>query len=230
MVKISALILLCVALLGAQWAHSGEFESGLAAEDRKDHITALEHYKRAASQGHVNAPGKIGVMYFLGLGVQADQAEALRWYRLGAQRGDEDAQFSLATILNGSKQHKEAFHWWVIIAQRGNITAQSVLGDMYENGQGVLQDHKEAVRWYRMAAISGASEPQNALGRLYAMGQGVVQDFVLGHMWFNISAANGNKHGGKNRDILARQMTPQQLEQAQKMARRCMSSNYKNCD
>ena len=34
----------------------------------------------------------------------------------------------------------------------------------------------------------------------------------------------------KNHDIVAKLMTPQQIAQAQKLARECQARNFKNCD
>tara|TARA_B110000977_G_C10898953_1_gene424460 strand:- start:15 stop:224 length:210 start_codon:yes stop_codon:yes gene_type:complete len=52
---------------------------------------------------------------------------------------------------------------------------------------------------------------------------------VMAHMWYNISAANGSELGGTNRDSIAEGMAQQAIEQAQQMARDCMSSGYQNC-
>ena len=101
---------------------------------------------------------------------------------------------------------------------------------MYYKGQGVTQDYKEAVKWYRLAADQGYAAAQVNLGYMYANGQGVTQDYVRAHMWFNIGASSGDKNAEANRDIIAKQMSPTQIEKAQEMARRCQSSNYKNCD
>jgi TPR repeat protein len=62
------------------------------------------------------------------------------------------------------------------LAKIGNAMAQFILGTMYANGQGVLQDYKEAVRWYRLAADQGRADAQNNLGVMYENGQGVLQD------------------------------------------------------
>jgi hypothetical protein len=64
---------------------------------------------------------------------------------------------------------------------------------------------------------------------MYEIGQSVPQDYLLAHMWTNISSANGNEVGAKNRNILAKNMTAQDISAAQAMARDCMSSNYQNC-
>ena len=115
-------------------------------------------------------------------------------------------------------------------AEQGSAAAQDKLGVMYAYGHGVAQDYKEAVRWYRLAAKSGFNNAQHNLGFMYSNGRGVVQDYVRAHMWFNIAAVNGDNMSVENRDIVARKMTPQQIEQAQRMARECMASNFKKCD
>ena len=100
---------------------------------------------------------------------------------------------------------------------------------MYDSGQGVPQDYAEALKWYRLSAEQGYADAQYNLAAMYDNGQGVLQDSVVAHMWYNISAANGSEHGGTNRDSLAKGMTQQAIEQAQELARECMSSNYQNC-
>ena len=85
------------------------------------------------------------------------------------------------------------------------------------------------MRWYRLAAGQGYADAQLSLGYIYEDGKGVLQDNVTAHMWYNISAANGNELGGTNRDSIAEGMTQQAIEQAQAMARECMSSGYQNC-
>jgi uncharacterized protein len=83
----------------------------------------------------------------------------------------------------------------------------------------VPQDYTEAVKWYRLAANQGVATAQSNLGLLYAQGRGVPQDYITVHMWLNLSAAQGYDTAIKNRDGLARGMTPEQIAEAQKMAR-----------
>ena len=90
-------------------------------------------------------------------------------------------------------------------------------------------DYDTALQEWRLLAEQGDALAQFILGDMYYNGQGVLQDNVLAHMWFNLGAANGNENGAKGRDFAAKKMTPQAIEQAQKMARECMSNDYKNC-
>jgi uncharacterized protein len=89
---------------------------------------------------------------------------------------------------------------------------------MYDDGQGTPQDYKEALKWYKAAAEQGFAMAQNNLALMYYNGQGTPQDYKLAHMWFNLAAANGHEPAAKNRDIVAKNMTPADIAAAQQMA------------
>jgi TPR repeat protein len=109
--------------------------------------------------------------------------------------------------------------WWRKAASQGDAGAQYNLGVMYAKGDGVPQDDATAVTYYRKAADQGHATAENDLGIMYAKGRGVPQDYVLAHMWFNLSEARGDQIAVKNRDLVARLMTPAQIAEAQKLAR-----------
>ena len=90
-------------------------------------------------------------------------------------------------------------------------------------------DYATAIQEWTPLAEAGYANAQSNLGYMYENGQGVLQDDVTAHMWYNIGAANGNKLSGIKRDNVAEDMTRQAIEQAQAMARECMSSGYKKC-
>ncbi len=105
------------------------------------------------------------------------------------------------------------------LAEQGNADAQAKLGFMYQHGHGVAQDYAAAAKLYRKAAAQGNADAQLNLGTLYNNGQGVTQDYAQAYMWLNLAAAQGQKDAGKRRDILAKQMTPAQIAEAQRLAR-----------
>jgi len=94
---------------------------------------------------------------------------------------------------------------------------------MYDQGQGVPQDYAEAVKWYRLSAEQGFASARHNLGGMYGRGEGVPQDHVLAHMLFDLAAsrleAEERDMAIKNRDIVASKMTPEQIAEAQKLAR-----------
>ena len=93
----------------------------------------------------------MGMIYKLGQGVQQDYEEAVKWYRLGAEQGDIDAQYNLGLMYeNGQgvqQDYKEAVKWYRLGAEQGGVNAQYNLGLMYSTGKGTPQSHKESIKW-----------------------------------------------------------------------------------
>ena len=89
---------------------------------------------------------------------------------------------------------------------------------MYYNGQGVQRDYAEAANWVRRAAEQGYAPAQADLGVLYWNGQGVPQDAVLAYMWLHLAAAQ-EPNAVEERDAAASQMTPDEIAEAQRLAR-----------
>jgi TPR repeat protein len=111
-------------------------------------------------------------------------------------------------------------------AVQGEAKAQLALGFTYAEGKlGVPQDYAEALKWFRLAAAQGIAQAQLMVGLMYSMGQGVPQDFVEAHKWLNLAAATytndkpNHDRAIKARDIVAADMTPAQIAEAQKLAR-----------
>jgi len=94
---------------------------------------------------------------------------------------------------------------------------------MYRTGEGVPQDDVEAASWYRKAADQGDADAQNNLGVMYDTGEGVPQDDVEAHKWHNLAASRASAENQKRfadaRDAVAAVMTPQQIADAQQLAR-----------
>jgi len=65
---------------------------------------------------------------------------------------------------------------------------------------------------------------------MYDEGDGVTQDQVRAHMWYDLAAEQGYEVAAETRDLLAKDMKKQDVEQAQKLASECLAKNYKNCD
>jgi TPR repeat protein len=103
------------------------------------------------------------------------------------------------------------------------------LSVMCDNEYSVIQNYKTAVKYYTLAAKQGHDKAQFNLGVMYDNGQSAIQDYTRAHMWSNIAASKGDKDGLKNRDLIAKKMTPSQIEKAQTLARECVAKNYKSC-
>jgi TPR repeat protein len=93
-----------------------------------------------------------------------------------------------------------------------------------------LGDFAGSLAQFRKAAIQGDVNAQLSLGVIYENGQGVLQDYIAAHMWMNIAAANGSTEAARNRHFVAREMTLSDISEAQRRAKICMESLYKNCN
>ena len=146
---------------------------------------------------------QVGTAYYLD-GPMQNQAEAIKWLILAAQRGDPQACSNVGLMYsNGegiSKDPREAMKWFLRAAEHGDADCQAKVGHMSQIGEGVPQNYAEAVKWYRHAAEHGHAVAQNNLGVLYADGKGVPQDKIEAVKWYHMAANQG--HGTAHDNLL----------------------------
>lgn len=83
------------------------YERGLGIE--RDMSNAAGMYKSAAEHGHTGAQYNLGVFYEHGLGGFAvDKTEAVRFYRMATEAGDEDAMHNLLLLRKQMETEKLA--------------------------------------------------------------------------------------------------------------------------
>jgi len=70
-----------------------------------------------------------------------------------------------------------------------------------------------------LGAQAGSADALFELGMLYATGRDVAADLVTAHKWFNLAAARGNREALAHRVELAREMSADQIAEAQRLAR-----------
>jgi len=166
--------------------------------------------------------------------IKQDYKTALRLFKNESQQGSAPAQYNIGLMYaegQGVPQdYVEAVKWFQLAAKQELADAQYHLGLMYYKGQGVPQDYAEALKSYRLAAQQGHTSAQVDLGAMYAVGQGAPQNYVRAYLWFNLSASSGNVSAIKGRDLAASRMSPEQIAEAKKMARDCVSNKLKDCN
>jgi uncharacterized protein len=72
---------------------------------------------------------------------------------------------------------------------------------------------------------TGSADSLFELGMLYATGRDVATDLVVAHKWFNLAAARGNVAALTRRLELAREMSCEQIAEAQKLAREWLQTH-----
>lgn len=165
-----------------------------------------EIFSRLADRCGAQLQRSIGEMYARGYGVKESNVEAVRWYKLAAEKGDASAQHKLAlSYLHGhgtTQSDDEAEKWYVRAAEQGHREAQYELALMYSNGQGVSQSDELAAKWYERAAEQGHGGAQNNLGTMYDSGRGVKQNYRTAIKWFRCAAKQGEMIGQYNMGLM----------------------------
>ena len=151
-----------------------------------------------------------------------DQAAA-KELRMSAEEGNASAQNRLGLLYDEGKgvpqDYIQAKEWFEKAAMQGHAGAQLNLGTLYLEGNGAPQSAQMALVWFSRAAEQEDGLAFAKLGWMYARGRGVLQDFIQAHMWYNLGAAYGEWRAAEARDALAKQMTPAQIAEAQRLAR-----------
>ncbi|WP_283241868.1 tetratricopeptide repeat protein [Halomonas sp. PGE1] len=117
-----------------------------------------------------------------------------------------------------SKDYQKARDLYLLAAEQGNFESQKMLGDIFYQGIGVAQNYEESVKWYRLSAEQGYDLAQVMLSILYGQGRGVKRNFVIAHMLANLAAAQGNENGRRLRDTSERELTFEQIAEAQMLS------------
>lgn len=136
---------------------TADYSKGFDAYSEGDYATALSEWQPLAEQGDRDGQFGLGLLYANGWGVELNDDEALKWYRLAVEQGHAEAAYNLAVMCaNGwgvPQSDDEAFKWYSIAAEGGFTTAQISLGKMYAIGFGAPQDNVQAHKWYNIAAM-----------------------------------------------------------------------------
>jgi TPR repeat protein len=110
-----------------------------ASGEEDAYQTAVYAQQRAeweaqAQQGDSKAQRQLGMMYYLGQGMDVDYAMAHEWLSKAANQGDDVAQMTLGVMYaegQGVPQSNvNALLWYSLSAQQGNSSAQARLEEL----------------------------------------------------------------------------------------------------
>ncbi|WP_282609187.1 caspase family protein [Pelagibius sp. Alg239-R121] len=170
-----------------------QYQLGRALLRAKRRDEGLPYLFDVAEKGYLAAFANIGGTYQFDLG---NLAEALKWYRRGADLQDVSSQTHLAEMYLegwGVKQDlSEALRWFMPSAQRGYALSEYKVGLVYQRGDSrVRRDLGQAVDWFNKAAGHGFARAQNDLGVLYETGEGVGRNLREAAKWYRLAAEQG---------------------------------------
>lgn len=190
-------MLILVALFAPISIAQADFRTGDAAFKAKNYADAYLQLLPAARAGNAQAQFMLGQLSDNGWGpVALDPREAARWYRLAAERGHGEAQFTLAgayALGRGVPQNPaQALTWLTRAADSGHEQAILDLGRLYDEGRGVPRDEARATNLYARAATLGNPEGQFRFGERLESGLGIDQDKKAAWGWIRRAADGGH--------------------------------------
>lgn len=150
--------------------------------------------KERADQGFTGAQTNLGLIYAWGIGVDKDEREACKYFKLAADKGDAIAQTHLGSkyfLGHGvDKDKKESFRYCKLAADQGNAMAQFQLAIVLDNPY--EGDMRETLKYLKLAADQGNAKGQSRLSNKYFQGDGVDQDMKKAFKYSKLAADQEN--------------------------------------
>lgn len=115
---------------------------------------------------------------------------------------NEEQSMDIARHAYNQGDYQKAREIWQVKADKGNPEAQSWLGSLYANGDGVEANDAYALAWYEKAAEQGHPMAQANVGAMYYMGQGTEKNIEKAIQWLSAAAENNDVNGLFNLAVL----------------------------
>ncbi len=100
--------------------------------------------------------------------------------------------YQLARALDYSGRYENAMQHYQLAQAAGHVASMTMIGWLYQNGQGVDADLDEAGRWFRKASEKGDTKAIRALGYRLRLGEGVERDFEAARRLYRQAADRGD--------------------------------------
>ncbi|MCD8027114.1 MAG: AAA family ATPase [Erysipelotrichaceae bacterium] len=175
----------------------------------KDDKASFTWFEKAAQKNHVNAIGRLGRCYYVGIYVEKDYKKAIELFNQAIQLGDAYAMYRLGLAYafgcGVEKDLSKAGYWYersyVAIEQSDSLfidridlgTLYNNLGISYENSNGVQQSYENAFNLYLKADKLGSDYGCYNLGEMYYYGKYVKQDYAKAYNYFYKSAQHNHQ-------------------------------------
>lgn len=150
------------------------FKDGFLFEDNED---ALQWLKSLSDKGFVQAQLLTGLYYENGQGVKEDLSKALKYFKMAADQGNDEAMVCYANVLRRLDQKKleESIKWYRKASKLGNARGQYLLAMelIFTKDEDKLE---EGIEWLQKSADKDYPDAVYRLGIQYLYGVGVPQD------------------------------------------------------
>lgn len=181
---------------------SGKMRAALTKVEKGKYDEARALAKKLHQGGDVHAAYLLGFLHENGLGGPIDKASAIELYRLAADAGIADAQFSLGIQDVARGRYDDGVGWLNKAAQQQHPLAQSKLGALYAEGRALPADQEKAFYWFSQAAMQDNVDGLAGVGIAYLTGSGAAIDYPKAAAAFEKAAQFGHGQSQYNLALL----------------------------
>lgn len=142
----------------------------------EDNVKAVKWYKKSAEQGNDDAKTDLGWCYYCGYGVEENVQKAEELLLDAANEGSNLAMLRLGHIYSNDGNATRAIDWYKKAAEHGKAYANTCIGVIYRNGNGIKQNYAKAYDYFKKAANDGEKDAQNYLGLMFLQGEHVKEN------------------------------------------------------
>lgn len=146
----------------------------------QNYAEALKWFDRAAQNNDAEAQYYVGKMYYEGLGVPSDWAEAYKWLSISSQNRyvyDLD-EFGAYT---GMATNTQKSRYAEMSAEMLNVLKAEIPKEQLKVGQ------RDIGQWYESRANNGDPDAQIWMADNYFFGQSFPQSYVKAYQWYKIA-------------------------------------------
>ena len=226
----------------AQYNLGHIYESDMYGKENKK--TSLYWYTKSAKNGNKDAQEIIGRLYFKGEEIPQNTKLAYMWLTISKQNGNRDAGeiLNVISLLLTPKEMEKInkISKQCMKTKYKNCDINDTSKENFNKGFKAYNegDYKTALHHIKKSATQGNPLAQFILSSMHYKGQSTPQDQKLAYMWITLAIQNNkttnndNLNDKKIKDIqkkIAKEMPPADINKAQEMSNRCLSSQYTKC-
>ncbi len=145
---------------------------GMISGQAQQFELSAKWFRKAAEAGDAAGMTNLAALYFRGLGVERNAAQALDWFAKAAAQGDPAHQLQLGGLYldgaSGQPDVENGLRWIGRAADQGYSEAQIRLGTIFAQGGAVPKDLVRAYMWLHRASMMGTEQAGDALSALAA--------------------------------------------------------------
>mmetsp|Transcript_46101 Transcript_46101/g.108184 ORF Transcript_46101/g.108184 Transcript_46101/m.108184 type:complete len:468 (+) Transcript_46101:114-1517(+) len=147
---------------------------------------AFGYLTKAAEGRDPDSMHLLGEAYEKGLGVEADEKQAMVWYARAEAMGyvSADSYHNKGIMFYKEKKMEQAAKCFLSAARARHPVACSNIARFYYWGRGVEQDYHMALHWANEAVKLGESDAAQVVGMCHEYGHGTPADHQLAQQWY----------------------------------------------